>query len=137
VTFALIRPRGMTRAELRRVIPYPALIGMQVKAALTGFLPTYDHNMEETGPAAALTVQQRLDTADKLIKKGLPDLKSDDEAERPTLDVESLTSLDADQIKRLTVAQIQAAIETSFTPVTEPTKPAAEPAILPTGAIDL
>ena len=124
----------MTRAEMRRIIPYPTFLKMLATGSLTGVLPVYDHTGEECGPAQPLTAQQRIDIADKLLRKGLPDLKSDDDVEKPPLDVHALTELEPEQIKRMSVAQIREAIEASFTPIPSISH---EPITPPLGAIDI
>jgi hypothetical protein len=113
MAFHLVGPRALTRGELRHLIPAGHLIKMQVEGALTGFFRTYDTNGVESQAAVPLSLQQRLDLTEKLIKKVLPDMKTDDGVEPTAVDPVMIAS-DPDQVKRLTTTEIRAAIEASF-----------------------
>jgi hypothetical protein len=114
MAFALVRPRVMTMSELRRSLPAANLAHMMITGALMGVLPRYNSKGEEDGPADPLSAAQRIEIADKLLKKVLPDLKTDEPVETRTIDASTLPT-DPEQLRRFTTDQIRAAIEADFT----------------------
>jgi hypothetical protein len=95
-----------TNRELRRMIPAEALIRMQIEAAVTGFLPTYDRDGNECGPAAPIKTETRLELMKELRRIRLPDAKVEEDNGRdfdpttlPTTlrDAESMTPKELDE----------------------------------------
>lgn len=113
MAFALVRPRSLTMGELRRALPAQTIAKMMVTGALMGVLPRYNDRGEEDGPADPLSAAQRIDLADKLMKKVLPDLKTDEPVDTTAPDPEALAA-DPTAMRRLSTAQIRAAIEADF-----------------------
>lgn len=103
--------------ELKRLIPAQVLIKMQVVAAMTGFLPTYDEHGNEVEVAQPVPLPMRMDLINRLVDKRLPNMKAVEGDER-TIDLSNLPTEQADA-NAMTPDELQRAIEATYT-VEEP-----------------
>lgn len=101
-----------TARELRRLIPGEVVIGLLVRAAVTGLLPALDENGLEVSVATPIDAKTRMDTLRYLANKRVPDPKAEEEGARE-LDLSALPKTAA-EARELTPAELDEAIEATF-----------------------
>jgi hypothetical protein len=110
---------GKTTRELRRMIPVEAILQVQIKAAFTGLLQSYDENGNEIGPAIPVDQKTRFELLKELRRIRLPDAKVEEDAGRdfdPTTLPATLREAES-----LTPKELDEAIAASFTLAQEET----------------
>lgn len=127
---ASIANRGVekTAKELRRMIPGELVLGLLVRAAVTGLLPAYDQEGNEVSVATPIDTKTRMDTLRYLANKRVPDPKSTEEEGRE-LDLSDLPTTLA-EARELTPKELDEAIEATFQ-VTQETPPCPPPQSAP------
>lgn len=120
MAFSLIRSKGpvtgdgaiLSPKQLREAIPAEALLLIQVDAAVSGKVRQIDlETGEETGPARPIDPEVQLAVGEKLLKKRLPDAKTEDVNDADRVVNLNDVPTDKEEIKRLTSSQLTRIIE--------------------------